>query len=77
VPTPVGDAAAEFGRRVRVARAERGLSQMGLAEACGLHFTFVSSVERGQRNLALSNILKLAAGLQVDAGQLVSGLPPD
>ena len=50
------------------------MSQEGLAAACGLHWTFVGQVERGRRNLSLLNILKVAAGLRVDAGELVRGL---
>jgi transcriptional regulator with XRE-family HTH domain len=73
-PTPVSDAAAAFGARVRARRQELGLSQEGLADAAGLHWTFVGQVERGRRNLTLHNILKLAAGLQMDPGPLVSDL---
>jgi transcriptional regulator with XRE-family HTH domain len=51
-----------------------GLSQEALADRCDLHWTFVGQVERGQRNLSLHNILKLAKGLQVDPGELVSGI---
>jgi transcriptional regulator with XRE-family HTH domain len=53
-----------------------GKSQEQLADACGLHWTFVGQVERGRRNLTLHNILKLAAGLEVDPGELVRGLAP-
>lgn len=75
-PEPVSSAAAEFGRRVRAQRQALGLSQEGLAEAAGVHWTFVGQVERGRRNLALSNILKLAAGLQLDPAELLRGLKP-
>lgn len=47
---------------------------MELAERAGLHFTFVSSVERGQRNPTLTTILHLAGGLDVDPSVLVRGL---
>jgi transcriptional regulator with XRE-family HTH domain len=39
-----------------------------------VHWAFLGQVERGQRNLRLSNLLKIAAGLGVDPGELVSGL---
>lgn len=71
---PLSPTTAEFGRRVRERRNELGLSQEALADEAGLHWTFVGQVERGQRNLTLHNIVKLAAGLSVDAGELVSGL---
>ena len=50
------------------------LSQLELAEEAGLHFTYVSSVERGQRNPTLTSILRLAEGLGMDRGALISGL---
>lgn len=68
--------AVEFGQRVRAHRAERGWSQMALAEKVGMHFTYVSSVERGERNVTLENILRLAAVLEVDPSVLVKGLQP-
>ncbi len=66
--------AVEFGRRVRVQRERLGLSQMALAEQVGLHSTYVSSVERGERNVSLENILRLADSLGIDPGVLVRGL---
>jgi transcriptional regulator with XRE-family HTH domain len=47
---------------------------MKLAEKIGLHFTFVSEVERGERNLSLASLLRLAEGLEIDPAQLVEGL---
>ena len=64
----------EFGARVRGRRKECGLSQEELAYQSGMHRTYVSSVERGERNIALVNIVALAAALGVDAGDLVTGL---
>lgn len=66
----------ELGRRARERRLALGLSQMALAERVGLHFTFVSSVERGERNLSLASLLRLAEGLEVDPSELVFGLRP-
>lgn len=63
-----------FGERVRARRHQLGESQEKLAHDSGLHWTFVGQVERGQRNLTLHNILKLAAGLEIDPGELVKGL---
>jgi transcriptional regulator with XRE-family HTH domain len=59
---------------VRDRRQTLGLSQEQLADAAGLHWTFIGQVERGRRNIALHNILKVAAGLRVDPGELVRGL---
>ncbi len=75
--TPAKSAVAvKFGRRLRVFRTEQGLSQMALADIAGMHFTYVSSVERGERNISLANIVKLASALGVDPGDLVRGLRP-
>jgi transcriptional regulator with XRE-family HTH domain len=52
-----------FGQLVREKRQTLHLSQEKLAELSGLHFTYVSSVERGERNISLGNIAKLARAL--------------
>lgn len=54
-----------FGRRVRALRKRKGWSQEELAEACNLHRTYVGGIERGERNVSLVNIEKLAESLQV------------
>jgi transcriptional regulator with XRE-family HTH domain len=78
MPDPISPATQAFGERVRTEREAQGLSQEALAARSGVHWTFVGQVERGRRNLNLHNLLKLAAGLGVDPGQLVKGLrPPD
>ena len=59
---------------MRARRRELGLSQEALAEGSELHWTFIGQVERGQRNLSLHNILRIAHALDTDAGGLVSGL---
>lgn len=71
---PLSPATRAFGERVRQMRQEHGLSQEALAERCELHWTYIGQVERGQRNLSLHNIIKIADGLEVDAGELVRGL---
>ena len=73
--SPISDATRQFGRRVAERRHELGLSQEKAAEVIGLHWTYLGQVERGRRNLTLHNILKIARGLKIDAGELVSGLP--
>ena len=71
---PISEAARVFGARVRERRLQLGKSQERLAQDSGLHWTFVGQVERGQRNLTLHNILKLAHGLEIDPSELVAKL---
>ena len=61
-----------FGSRLRQLRDERGYSQEELAERAGLHRNYVRGVERGERNVALENIVKLAKALSVTPGDLFS-----
>lgn len=60
-----------FGARVREHRQEVGLSQERLAELAGLHRTYVGSLERGERNVALVNIYALAQALGVPPAALL------
>ena len=59
-----------FGEQVRELRKQKGLSQEGLALACGLDRTYVGGVERGERNISLLNIYKIAEALGVDVKEL-------
>lgn len=67
------DVQVRFGRRLREVRLGKDLSQEKLAELAGLHRTYVSSVERGERNISLVNIDKLAAALGVTLKDLMPG----
>jgi transcriptional regulator with XRE-family HTH domain len=59
-----------FGARVRALREMAGLSQEELAARAGIHRTYVGGVERGERNLSLRNIVRLAKALGVPPGDL-------
>jgi transcriptional regulator with XRE-family HTH domain len=60
---------------LRKLRKERDLTLENLAEAADLHPNYVGSVERGERNLSLFNIWRIAAALDVPASQLLEALP--
>ncbi len=60
-----------FGKRVREIRLRHGLSQEKLAEFADLHRNYVGGVERGERNISLLNIVKLARGLSVRPTKLI------
>jgi transcriptional regulator with XRE-family HTH domain len=78
MPEPISPATRVLGGRIRARREVLGLSQEALAQQIGIHWTFLGQVERGRRNISLHNLLKVAAGLGVDPGELVQGLqPPD
>lgn len=61
--SPVADGRWLVGQNVRAFRKARGWSQEALAERSGLHWTYVGSVERAERNVSIDNICRLAAAL--------------
>ena len=68
------DPRATFGKHVRKLRLDRGLSQEKLAELADLHRNYVGGVERGERNIAIINIVRLAHALRVKPSKLLETL---
>lgn len=66
------DVKARFGAAVRSRRRELGISQDALSERSGLHRTYIAEAEAGKRNVALQNVERLAAGLDLTLGELFS-----
>jgi transcriptional regulator with XRE-family HTH domain len=62
------------GQRIRELRTRRGWSQEEFADICGLHRTYMGSIERGERNLTIVSILTVAQHLEMTVSQLLSGL---
>ena len=61
-----------IGFRVRERRLAQNLTQAALAGACGLHRTFVGSVERGERNAAVLSLRKIARALRTTPAELLA-----
>jgi transcriptional regulator with XRE-family HTH domain len=56
---------------MRLIRASQGLSQEALAHECGLNRTYLSVIERSERNVSIDNIARIAKGLGVEAWRLL------
>ena len=68
------DPRVQLGVAVRKKRLARRLSQEGLAERADLHWTYIGGIERGERNVGLLNIVKIARALETTASQLMKGI---
>jgi transcriptional regulator with XRE-family HTH domain len=60
----------KVGQRIRELRKARGYSQEEFAYEVGLDRTYMGSVERGERNIAALNLIKIAKSLQMEVGDL-------
>lgn len=67
-----GELQRRFGRNLRRYREERGLSQEAFADMVGVHRTYMGGVERGERNLTLRSVERLAAVIEVDPLNLLA-----
>lgn len=80
IPSTTGDTTAgvlpdadltAFGTHLRACRRAAGMTQEDLAYASDLHWTYISQIERGMRNLTYKSILMLAHGLGTTPGRLM------
>lgn len=62
-----------FGLKIRGIRLSLNLSQEEFAEKCGLHRTYISSLERGERNVSLLNIVKICESIKISPEKLLEG----
>lgn len=68
---PPESARAVFGANLRRAREARGFSQEALGAAADMHRTAVGAVERGEANVTIDNMERLAAAVEVDLSELL------
>lgn len=60
----------QFGKRVKELRKARNMSQEDLAEAAGLHRTYIGMIERAEKNITLVNIEKIANALKIELNEI-------
>jgi transcriptional regulator with XRE-family HTH domain len=63
-----------FGKALRQSRNKLGVSQEAFADMCELDRTYIGGIERGERNVALVNIEKLAKTLRISISELFRGV---
>jgi transcriptional regulator with XRE-family HTH domain len=68
----LGELQARAGRRLRAVRESRNMSQEDFAHVLGVHRTYLGGVERGERNLTLKSLERLAERAGVDALELLA-----
>lgn len=75
MPTQASEARLRFAKRVREYRLSSNLSQEQLAELTGLHRTYIGSVERGERNISIDNMEKIAQALNISLVDMLDDSP--
>lgn len=66
-----------IGRVIQARRSRLGYSQESFADAIGVHRTYIGSVERGERNVTLKNLLLIAEGLKMPLSTLIAAAEAD
>ncbi len=72
MPVVEGDLQQTLGRNLRAYRQARGLSQEAFADSIGVHRTYMGGIERGERNLTLKSVERLAQHLRVSPLELLA-----
>lgn len=72
-----GELQQNLGNNLRALRAATGLTQEELADVLGIHRTYIGGLERGERNVTLQTVERLAASLGITAMSLLDGTLPD
>lgn len=66
---PASKVLQRFGERIRELRKQKNLTQEQLADKARLHYTYIGTVERGEKNISMKNIEKVAKGLGVSLAE--------
>ena len=61
----------QLGKVIRSKRKELEYSQEEFADVCNVHRTYIGSIERGERNISLKNILGIASALHIKSSELL------
>lgn len=64
----------QIGENIKIHRHKQKLSQEELADICSLHRTYIGSVERGERNISLENIVAISRALKISPSTLLQGI---
>lgn len=72
----MSDIVKRLGERIRQIRKDKGISQELLGERSGLHTNYIGQVERGEKNLTIDSLAKIASGLEVTLEQLFRSIDP-
>lgn len=64
----------KFGKRIKLLRNEAKISQEELASISGLHRTYIGMIERGEKNITLKNIEKIAISLNINISELLKDM---
>ena len=67
----------KIGKHIKDLRVERKLSQQALAELAGMSYKYLGEIERGQVNLSVEILIKIAQSLKVNAGELLNDVIDD
>jgi transcriptional regulator with XRE-family HTH domain len=70
-----GDLQRTVGRQLRAHREERDMSQEAFADVLGVHRTYLGAIERGERNLTLKSVERIAAAVGVEPIELLRAAP--
>jgi transcriptional regulator with XRE-family HTH domain len=69
-----GELQRTVGRNLRAYREARGLSQEAFADVLGVHRTYMGGIERGERNLTLRSLERIAERIELDPAALINGV---